>query len=61
MNDEIKAGEKVSLKSGGPPMMVRNVDTYAGEDGMQAECEWFDGTTLKRAVFPVVNLAKIKL
>lgn len=36
MADEIKAGDIVMLKSGGPPMTVAWV-----EDG-KAYCEWFD-------------------
>jgi uncharacterized protein YodC (DUF2158 family) len=37
---EIKKGDTVMLKSGGPVMTVQWIDEYGG-----AMCSWFDGNT----------------
>jgi len=40
MSDEIKAGDIVMLKSGGPPMTVK----WVGKNALEQEgafCEWF--------------------
>lgn len=51
--DNIKIGDEVRLKSGGPIMTVKNIGDYlmsAGvEDGVM--CVWFVGDTLKEEVF----------
>jgi uncharacterized protein YodC (DUF2158 family) len=51
---EIKAGDVVQLKSGGPHMTVRWI-----EDD-EAYCEWFDKTVNKGSKFALVQLSKIK-
>lgn len=45
-------GDKVRLKSGGPPMTVENI--VAGE----VHCCWFEGNELKRAKFPYGAIEK---
>ena len=39
---EIKAGDVVQLKSGGPPMTVESIGNYELMEGPQANCQWFD-------------------
>jgi uncharacterized protein YodC (DUF2158 family) len=50
---EIKAGDVVQLKSGGPEMVVNFVE----HDGVEiASCSWFDKTKKESGRFPVVTL-----
>ncbi|MCA9623147.1 MAG: DUF2158 domain-containing protein [Myxococcales bacterium] len=53
MADQIKKGDTVQLKSGGPPMTVEEVD------GDEIVCVWFDHKNqLERSVFQVATLTK---
>lgn len=57
---EIKKGDVVVLKSGGPAMTVEDVGNYGGmsmgpEEG--ALCNWFDG---KKPLAKVFDLAVLK-
>ena len=55
MSDENpwKPGDKVQVKSGGPPM------TVAGEDHLgKVICEWFVGTNQKSGTFNAAVLEK---
>lgn len=54
MKEEIKAGDIVYLKSGGPKMTV--VSTYV--DDSMAECAWFDQNKAEGASFPMEALTK---
>lgn len=56
MLEEIKKGELVVLKSGGPTMTVTSVGDHWGEQ--TAWCSWFDGKKPENATFPVVALKK---
>jgi uncharacterized protein YodC (DUF2158 family) len=49
---EIRAGDVVVLKSGGPDMTVESVE------GLQARCAWFLNGELKRGSFPLSALEK---
>ncbi len=51
--EEIKAGDVVVLKSGGPKMTVSQVGSFTMSSGIDngAKCAWFDKTTLKEEVF----------
>jgi uncharacterized protein YodC (DUF2158 family) len=54
MDTEIKAGDVVVLKSGGPSMTV---DTVADRYGtLSAWCSWFDGKKQASHVFPLTSL-----
>jgi len=57
--DEIKKGDEVKLKSGGPIMTVQDIGDYvtAGiEDGIS--CIWFEGKDIKEKVFDRATLIK---
>jgi uncharacterized protein YodC (DUF2158 family) len=54
---EIKAGDVVQLKSGGPKMTVSKV--YQNTHGVPAaRCEWFEGTKPTWGSFPIQSLNK---
>lgn len=54
MSDEIKTGDTVQLKSGGP---VMTADWVSDEHGvMTAYCSWFDGKKKMGDRFPVTSL-----
>lgn len=54
MVNEIKAGDVVVLKSGGPSMTVNSVGDRYGT--LSAYCTWFDGKKQVEGVFPVTSL-----
>lgn len=41
---ELKSGDVVQLKSGGPLMTVVEIGKYGYSDENQAKCTWFDKT-----------------
>jgi|HubBroStandDraft_5_1064220.scaffolds.fasta_scaffold151335_1 uncharacterized protein YodC (DUF2158 family) len=51
---EIKAGDTVKLKSGGPTMTVSKLKEWKGV--MEARCEWFDGNQKNEGSFPLTSL-----
>jgi uncharacterized protein YodC (DUF2158 family) len=53
---EIKAGDVVQLKSGGPKMTVSLVGTTMGGTTLQAWCDWFEGTKKMEGSFPLTSL-----
>lgn len=51
MPEQIKAGDVVCLKSGGPDMTVNKIE------GTSALCDWFDGGgNAQHRTFPVSSL-----
>jgi uncharacterized protein YodC (DUF2158 family) len=54
MDDTIKLGDVVQLKSSGPPMTVRRVD------GSDVYCVWFIGNKMETGVFQMETLSKLK-
>ena len=54
MVDEIKAGDVVQLKSGGPHMTVSKLREWQGRT--EAHCDWFEGLTAKYGSFPLTSL-----
>ena len=67
---DIKVGDVVTLKSGGPNMTVRkiigssqsNADKLASLRGAKdgdVECQWFDETDLKSNAFPPESLETV--
>jgi uncharacterized protein YodC (DUF2158 family) len=58
MSSEIKVGDVVQLKSGGPKMTVDNIGKYNYSPHDQAACSWFDGAKKIEDVFPMTSLKK---
>jgi len=56
---ELKKGDTVRLRSGGPLMTVSGKPAYCGDD--KWICVWFDGTTQKRATFAAAALELAEL
>ena len=56
MADELKVGDVVRLKSGGPAMTIENIDTYG--KGKGATCTWFDGSKRVTEMFMLAVLDK---
>jgi uncharacterized protein YodC (DUF2158 family) len=52
---EIKTGDTVRLKSGGPAMAVQLV----ADDRSMAYCTWFEGVTLKTGAFSLKSLQPV--
>jgi len=57
MADEIKVGDVVQLKSGGPRMTVSWVSDESGT--LTAGCTWFVKDQEKFARFPVTSLQRV--
>jgi uncharacterized protein YodC (DUF2158 family) len=56
---EIKAGDIVQLKSGGPRMTVSKI--YNDGDGvMRARCDWFEDNKPQYGSFPVLSLKHVE-
>lgn len=43
MADKFKAGDIVTLKSGGPNMVIERVNKYSTSDEVSYVCSWFAG------------------
>ena len=60
---DIKVGDVVQLKSGGPKMTVANVDRYGYDETLSANCDWFtmDKAPWKKenGTFPLTSLKKV--
>ena len=54
MSDEIKAGDVVMLKSGGPTMTVTSVGDYYGT--LSVWCAWFDAKKECNGTFNILAL-----
>ena len=54
MSADIKAGDVVRLKSGGPKMTVSKVEQRNG--AMRVDCDWFEGTKATYGTFPASSL-----
>ena len=40
MSNDLKPGDEVRLKSGGPIMTIAKI--FSTDEGSKAQCEWFD-------------------
>jgi uncharacterized protein YodC (DUF2158 family) len=59
MADELKVGDVVQLKSGGPKMTIGGIGKYGmGSTTDRANCVWFEGTNKKEALFELHALNK---
>lgn len=54
-NGDIKVGDVVMLKSGGPKMTVSAVGKGVGDEP-RAWCDWFEGTKPQSSSFPATSL-----
>lgn len=58
-DSDIKVGDVVRLKSGGPNMTVSQIDkVYDTDEHLSAWCSWFEGTKAMEKTFSVVVLMK---
>jgi uncharacterized protein YodC (DUF2158 family) len=57
MADDLKAGDVVQLKSGGPKMTIEEIDTYDG-DHNKASCVWFEKNKREESIFELTSLVK---
>jgi uncharacterized protein YodC (DUF2158 family) len=56
VNDQLKPGDVVQLKSGGPKMTIDSIGYGTGGD--KAKCIWFDNNDRKDALFKLDSLVK---
>jgi uncharacterized protein YodC (DUF2158 family) len=54
MEQQIKSGDIVQLKSGGPHMTVSKLHEWQGRT--EANCDWFEGTKPMSGSFPLTSL-----
>lgn len=58
MDSELKDGDVVRLKSGGPDMTIEGIGNYGmGSTTKRALCVWFDGKKRFQEVFELHTLA----
>lgn len=55
MAEELKIGDVVQLKSGGPSMTLEEIDFTGG-----ALCAWFEGKKVEKRTFQLTSLEKAK-
>lgn len=53
---ELKVGDVVMLKSGGPQMTIVEIGKYNYSDSVQAKCVWFERTKKTEEVFVLESL-----
>lgn len=54
--EEIKSGDVVTLKSGGPNMTI----SFEDESVRRCTCQWFEGKNLLEAFFDKTALIKVE-
>jgi uncharacterized protein YodC (DUF2158 family) len=54
---QFKAGDVVTLKSGGPEMTINDIDVYGNDNHRTANCIWFDG---KKKMSALIELHSLK-
>jgi uncharacterized protein YodC (DUF2158 family) len=60
MSNTYNIGDIVKLKSGGPEMTVRKVNTNMSEEfSGNYQCQWFAGKKLDSGVFPQESLVVV--
>lgn len=59
MSEELKEGDVVQLKSGGPRMTIEGIGLYGmGSTKKKANCVWFEGNKKQEALFELHSLEK---
>ncbi len=56
MTENLKVGDVVQLKSGGPLMTI----SYQSDNAKSYECKWFHNDELKRSHFSKDSLKKVE-
>lgn len=57
MDEQLKVGDVVQLKSGGPRMTIDHIGKFGlGSTHDQARCVWFEGTKRMEHVFELPSL-----
>ncbi|HJU20757.1 MAG TPA: DUF2158 domain-containing protein [Stellaceae bacterium] len=59
MADTFHVGDIVQMKSGGPKMTITAIDKDVSDRGV-AECQWFAGDDLKKAILFLSSLKAAK-
>jgi len=54
--DQLKVGDVVCLKSGGPDMTIESIQPLETNQSLCASCVWFDDKIIHRAVLPLTAL-----
>lgn len=59
MDEQLKVGDVVQLKSGGPKMTIDGIGKYGmGSTRDEANCVWFEGAKKMSALFELPTLTK---
>lgn len=56
--NKFSVGDRVMLKSGGPPMTVKSVPNYPPDE--HYSCQWFAGKKLESGEFPAESLKEVE-
>lgn len=59
MND-LKVGDVVQLKSGGPLMTIEGIGKYGYVEETQAKCKWFEGKKVIENTFCLTTIEKVE-
>jgi uncharacterized protein YodC (DUF2158 family) len=54
MNENLKVGDRVQLKSGSPVMKIARINDVNGV--LKAWCDWFNGIKKDHTAFPLASL-----
>ncbi len=58
--EELKTGDVVKLKSGGPEMTIEKIARWFESPVDQAKCTWFNGDKIESKNFELTSLVKTK-
>jgi uncharacterized protein YodC (DUF2158 family) len=61
MSNEIKVGDTVELKSGGPVMTVSSIGAIVEGGKVYAYCDWFEGSKNMQASFPLTSVKVVDM
>lgn len=56
---ELKEGDLVNLKSGGPDMTIVEIGAFGYDPTVKAKCHWFVGGELKENLFALASLRTV--
>lgn len=61
MDNQLKAGDIVQLRSGSPDMTIEDIGKYGIGAKERAKCVWFEGKKRIEAIFELATLRKVNL